>query len=347
MSVVPPIIEGSDTTLAGIVNSSLSAIAQNIGSLIDRPASIKGQAAKLTNQDLISEYINGSYTILHGDLEQDYSGSIYFFFSLEDAVTFSSYLMMIPDEVVRSNRKSPNWTEEDQEAFGEVGNIIFSALDETLRNACTGKINIRLGGVEKCDFPQQKPECLKEDSYVNYPFECQIADFPSSKGYMLIQSPAADAINKSPIGFGFETDEAEEAAIDTEDADDDFEEAPIRGTLSIFSSDITILKALRRSCRRVGLTFDRRSRNEIPNPSAHQDQIVLIEIGRGQEKRYEWCRRLKASGTTQVVLLLHDPTKYGVALGFKAQADLILGWPLKEQMISEKLSLLLERAAKS
>ena len=32
--------------------------------------------------------------------------------------------------------------------------------------------------------------------------------------------------------------------------DDDFEEAPVRGVLSIFASDITILKDLRRSCRR-------------------------------------------------------------------------------------------------
>jgi hypothetical protein len=119
--------------------------------------------------------------------------------------------------------------------------------------------------------------------------------------------------------------------------------APIRGKLSAFLIDNDSLFAVRKSCRRVGFELDRRARTDIPNPAAHKDHVVVIEVPANEERRFDWSKRLKAyNESIRVVLLLHHPTRQRVLLGFMAKADALIGVPVQEELLSKKLESLLD-----
>ncbi len=331
------IVSGSDTKITEIAKTSLQAIAANIQSLVDKDVTMTPASPTIINNELLQQQLNEKFTHLHGNLEKDFEGRISILFSWPASITLSSLLRMIPEEVVGQSRKAGTWTEEDDEAFGEVGNILFSALDETLRGIVKGKVNIRLGGFEKLDFLSEEPDILAEETYLSYAFTCQVGDYPEDNGFLLIPLDVGEKLNGSAIGFHSPGGE------DDDDDDDIFEDAPIQGHLSVYGSQADVLKTLRTACRRVGLVFDKRPKSEVPNPAAHREHVVVLEIGKGQEKRFEWCRRLKATDQNiKVIILLLQPTKMGVVLAYKAQADAILGWPAREKEISKKLASFME-----
>ncbi|HMQ24197.1 MAG TPA: hypothetical protein PKE00_17035, partial [Planctomycetota bacterium] len=59
----------------------------------------------------------------------------------------------------------------------------------------------------------------------------------------------------------------------------------------------------------------------------------------------EWCRRLKRTAGTGIVLLVHDPTRAAVARAFRCGADAILGVKSRERDISDKLAAIVEKLA--
>lgn len=102
---------------------------------------------------------------------------------------------------------------------------------------------------------------------------------------------------------------------------------------------------LRRSCRRVGLELRRHGRGEIPNPAAHKNEIVLLDVPPGEDRRFDWCRRIKEiSDSTKVVLLILHPSRQRVTQAFLSKADVILGFPCDEQQLSQKLASLVPDA---
>ncbi|MFQ5503364.1 MAG: hypothetical protein ACE5F1_01045 [Planctomycetota bacterium] len=319
-------MKGSDEQLASIVRNALQAIAANLESLVDKSVELQLNEPTILDQTLLGSSLSGKHTVMHGDLEKDFEGRIYLIFTLVDSITFSCYLRTLADDVVSSNRDGLKWTDEDEESFGEVGNILFSALDETLRNALSKEVNASMGCFKLTDFGQDEADLQGEGPYVMYDFSCTIGDFPRDKGMILIPLGSAEAFNGAPLLQAGDALSGEEL----------IEAAPIRGNLAIYSAHEELLKTLRLCCRRVGLTFDRRPRSEVPNPAKHRDNFVLLEIGRGQGKRFEWCKRLKGS-STRVVIILLQPTPATVALAYKAGADLIMGWPVEERQLSSRL----------
>ena len=97
-------------------------------------------------------------------------------------------------------------------------------------------------------------------------------------------------------------------------------------------------RVLRRSCRRVGLELSRHGRGEIPNPAAHRKQVVVIEVPPGDDRRFDWCRRIKElSDSTSVVLLIRHPSRQRVTQAFLSKADVILGFPCEDMQLAQKL----------
>jgi len=100
---------------------------------------------------------------------------------------------------------------------------------------------------------------------------------------------------------------------------------------------------IKRCGRRIGLEIHRFAKTDIPNPSAHRGQIVLIEVPVGEEKRYDWARRIKQHhGEIPVALLIHQPSRARVVKGFMTKADVILAWPSREKHLSAKLDPLID-----
>ncbi len=327
------IAEKSDSRLTDLMAAALKAIEESIRSLVDKDVTFTADRPNLINEEGLGDLLGGRWARLHGEFDKDFEGTVHILFEWKTALTFSGFIRMNPEEVVASTRDLGEWKNEDDEAFGEVGNILFSALDEALRGGLDKKINIRSSGMEK--YEEGVSGFLGEDPHIGYPFRVKIADFPEEPGYIFMPLDTAEAMNGQPIRFHGEDDDLEDL--------EDIEEAPIRGEMSIYAQEPAVLKALRKCCRRIGLVFDRRPKGEVPNPAAHEGKVVFLELGPGQEKRLEWCLRLKESGRNiTVAILLLEPTKRGVVLAFKAMADVILGWPTKERSISGKLAEALE-----
>jgi CheY-like chemotaxis protein len=182
-------------------------------------------------------------------------------------------------------------------------------------------------------------------------FKMKVGDYPESFGALAIDVATAEAWNKTPLEFNSGEATAAPAAAGPATAgtsikqDDDGLEsipaAPIRGTLAAFVLQPEVLKTLRRSCRRVGLDIRRHGRGEIPNPAAHRNEIVLLDVAPGEDRRFDWCRRIKElSDTTKVVLLIHHPSRQRVTQAFLSRADAILGFPCDELQLSQKLGSL-------
>lgn len=350
MNSGPTIIEGSDKALSRLVQTALQAVSENLGSLIGKPISLEIGELTFLNTDMFVSDRKGEFVLLSGDLEKDYQGTVHADMGLTEAITLSSYMMMVPDDVVEQNRITEAFPEDAQETFGEVGNILFSSLDEALRSQAPGDVSIRVKDQERYRLPGRSPESFTEGPFVQYPFTCKIAEHPEALGALLLPLEAAEKINGEPLNFGEEVATLRAQALrqleqGPEDEIEDIEPAPIQARLTTYVQDNTLLKKIRKSCRRVGLELEKRPKTEVPNPSAHQDKIVLIEIGRGDLKRFEWCRRLKESGQIRVVIMLMDPTDYHVVLAFKAGADLIMGWPIHERRLSSKLASFFEEGS--
>ena len=125
-------------------------------------------------------------------------------------------------------------------------------------------------------------------------------------------------------------------------------QAPIRGKLSCYAIEEAVFDVVSASCRRIGLEIARRPAAEVPNPSVHKDEIVAVEVPIGDDRRFEWCKRLKSNQpTARVVMLMQHPSRPRVLQGLLAKADVIVGLPVEEPQLSEKLAGLLEPAPDS
>ena len=69
---------------------------------------------------------------------------------------------------------------------------------------------------------------------------------------------------------------------------------------------------------------------------------VTLDVPPGEERRFDWCRRIKdLSETTKVVVLLQHASRQRVTQAFLSRADAIVGFPCEEPQLSQKLDQLL------
>jgi len=262
-------------------------------------------------------------------------------------------LMMTPDEIIEQHRACGVIAGEDAEAFSELGNVLFSGIGTTLR-ANIHDIDIRLQnhGVVK---PGLDVDGLVDDAaLVALTFGMRVGDYPETNGYMVVDLATAEQWNGRPLEALDATAEAGPAAAEPRPTagvrgdDPAFEAipaAPVRGTMAAFVSLPEVLHTLRHSCRRVGLDLRRHGKGEIPNPAAHRDQIVAVDVPPGEVRQFDWCKRIKDfAPDNKVVLLLHHPSRNRVMLAFHTKADVILGFPCDELQLSQKLAAMLEPA---
>lgn len=169
----------------------------------------------------------------------------------------------------------------------------------------------------------------------------------------MAEAPSKPPIEPPPVGSDPAVDvpapspppEAHGTPASPADADDDGPAVPIRGRLAAFLTDVATAAVIKRGCRRAGLEFDKHPRGDVPNPAALKDAIVLIEIAPTEDRRFDWCRRIKTlRPQTKVVLLLVVPSRPHVLQAARVGADVVLGHPVSTQLLVAKLNALLEPA---
>lgn len=331
-----------------------SAIGETLGSLVGRELILKVLEPEVLDAEALIGNLERACAVARGALDKEFAGhALLTLIDVPDAIAMSGMLMLTPEDVINQHRAKCTLEGEDVEAFAELGNVLYSGLGNVLRdNLGNADVRMQDHGVVKPGLDEKG--MLGSGPLVVAPFRMKVADYPESSGFLVIDLTTAEAWNKEPLqtkggATGGAVAGADPVATATgggarpdEDGFEAIPAAPIRGRLAAFVQQYEVWRALRRSCRRVGLELRRHGRGEIPNPAAHRGEIVLIDIPASEERRFEWCRRVKEFGRdTKVVLLLHHPSRAVVTQAFLSKADSILGFPCDELQLSQKLEALL------
>lgn len=348
-----PLKQGTGKELRKLFAMLAGSMGETLGSLVSKPIVVRPGELAVVDVDAWLNALPKASAVARGALDKGFAGkSFATMIDVPDAIAMAGMLMMTPDHVIEQRRAAGVLDGEDAEAFGELGNVLYSGLGNVLREQ-VGNIDVRFQdhGVVKPALDQDG--VLGEGELVVCPFSLKVGGQPETQGAFAVDVATAEAWNKAPLERGeaaaAAAGDAAKAAEGAARADDDGLEsiplAEIRGALAAFVADPDAYKTLRRSCRRVGLELRRHGRGEIPNPAAHRNEIVVVDVPLNEERRFDWCKRIKEfASTSKVALLLHHPSRPRVTRAFLSKADVIVGMPCEEAQLSQKLAALLEPA---
>lgn len=336
--------QGTDTELRSLLGTAVATIGETLSSLVGRDIEVTSGELHLQEVDAIVAGLPRTVAAARGAMDKGYAGkSLLTLIELPDAIAMAGLLMMTPDDVISERRKSKQLEGEDIEAFGELGNLLYSGFSNVLREK-VDNFDLRMQDHGLVEPGKDSEGILGTGTLVTFGFRMKVGEFPESQGLIAIDTDTAERWNQGPLEAS--SSEVKDAGIDvaarSEDASfDNISAAPICGVLSAFVIQNDVFRTLRLSCRRVGLEIRRHGRGEIPNPAAHRNQIVLLDVPPGEERRFDWCHRIKElSESTKVVLLIHHASRARVTQAFLSRADAILGFPCDEQQLSQKLEQL-------
>lgn len=341
--------QGTDKQLRTLLETAVGTIGETLSSLVGRDIRVKCAAVKLQDTATALESLQGPCAAARGAMDKAYADRTFLtVIELRDAIAMAGLLMMTPDDVIAQRRKGGVLEGEDIEAFGELGNVLYSGFSNALR----GKIsNFDMRMQDHGTLaPGSDPEGLMPgERVVTIEFSMKVGEFPESTGYLCIDAETAEKWNGGPLSQGAapDADAAPTGTLRLDDPElDEIPPAPIRGVLSAYVVQGDTFRLLRRSCRRVGLELRRHGRGEIPNPAAHRNQIVVVDVPPGDDRRFDWCRRIKElSNSTKVVMLIRHPSRQRVTQAFLSKADAIVGFPCEERELSGKLDQLIPEPA--
>ena len=325
-----------------------ASIGGSLGPLVGRQIVVEALEPEMIEVATLVAGIEKPCALARGMMEKGFAGRVlYVLFDLPDAVAMAGHLMLAADEVIAERRTRSTFEPEDAQAFGELSNVLFAGFGNVLRDHL-GNIDVRMQdhGVVQ---PGLDKGLFSTEPLVVFSFKLRVGEHAESIGRLVVDRATAEAWNKAPLESNDAATDASAAASSGASApakdDEGFEgipAAPIRGTIAAFVLQPEVFPTLRRSCRRVGFDLRRHGRGEIPNPAAHKNEVVLLDVPPGEDRRFDWCRRIKElSSSTRVVLLIHQPSRQRVVMAFMAQADVILGFPCEEEDLSLKLGSIL------
>jgi CheY-like chemotaxis protein len=332
---------GTGTELKALLEPVVDVIGETLSSLVGREIKVQRTELLVQDPESLRMSLPRESAVARGAMDKDYEGkSLLTILEVPDAISMAGLLMMTPEDVIIERRKSKALDGEDVEAFGELGNVLYSGIANILREKVEN-FDLRMQDQGNVQPGADKDGILGTERLVTFGFQLKVGEFPESTGLIAVDLETAAKWNKGPLELDGEGSdpEADLSVLRNEDEGlDNIPEAPIRGILATFIEQGDIHRMLRRSCRRVGLELHRHGRGEVPNPASHHNQIVVLDVPATEERRFDWCRRIKElSPTTKVVLLIHHASRHRVTQAFLAHADAILGFPCDEAQLSQKL----------
>ena len=345
--------QGTGKELRRLFALLTSSIGETLGSLVGRELVVRPVEPEIKDVDTLLAGLARPCAVARGAMDKGFAGKAFHaLFETSDAILMAGLLMMTPEDVINQRRTKGTLEGEDAEAFGELGNVLYSGFGNVLREQ-VGNIDIRYQdhGVVKPGVDQDG--LLGSGNLVVFAFKLKVGDAAESTGALIVDQATAETWNKGPLELGGDAPAAAGAAAPgtaavprgEDEGLDSIAAAPIRGTLAAFVLHPDLFRMLRRSCRRVGLELRRHGRGEIPNPAAHKNEFVLLDVPPGEDRRFDWCRRIKEiSDSTKVVLMILHPSRPRVTQAFLSKADAILGFPCDESQLSQKLTALLGNA---
>lgn len=343
----------NDKRLRKLVAGMVTAVSETLASLVDRPMQVV-PSAQMRVQD-VDDWLAGlgeSHAVIRGALDKDFSGRhLLVAMDIVEAISLSGSLMMTPTEVINERREAKKLEDEDFEAFSEVANILCSGIDTVLRDEIGSNVGLRVKDHGTVSPSLDKSGIMGEGELVFYEFSIKIDSHPETTAVVAFDGETAESWNNGSLfieedGEAEGDDKAERrgpGAVSCEEEDlEQIPQADIQARMSAFLTSTESFNQLRRTGRRLGIEIQRHARTAIPNPAAHRGEIVLVEVPVGEEKRFDWAKRIKQHHSDiPVVLLLHTPSRPRVVQGFMTRSNVIIAWPCKEPELSAKIAPLL------
>ena len=315
-------------SLPALLAGATAQVAEALRSLVDRDVQARPGELRRCEPAELAAALTAQAIVVRGAL--DTGATLRFLIPAGEAVALAGYMMMTPEEVVAERRARGVIDGDELEAFGDIANVLCSTLDTMLKEQVGRSLRVQGHDVvaRGKDLGALGSEALQAFS-----FKLRVGPGPEATAWLLLDTPTAAA-------WGGPKERA------AEESEEDIPAAPIRGKLAAFATSAEALAVVRKACRRAGLELGRHAKNDIPNPAAHKGQVLVLEIPGGEERRFDWCKRLKHfSDSIKVVLLIHYPSRQRVLQGALVQADAILGWPVSDELLAQKLDALLTPAA--
>lgn len=340
---------GTGKELIRLINLIANTIGETLGSLVSRQIVVRPAAPVIREVAAFAGGLPKACVVARGAMEKGFAGKSFLTaIELGDAIAMVGCLMMTPEETIAARKAKGTLEGEDVQAFGELGKVLYSGIGNVLREQ-VGNVDVRWQDHAVVKPGLDQSGFLGRDKLLVVPFRLRVGTYPETQGAFALDVATAEAWNKGPLDFATEGASPVNVAAESstslkldDEGLDSIPAAPVRGTLAAFLTNPDLWKTLRRSCRRVGLEVRRHGRGEIPNPAAHKNEVVLLDVPTGEDRRFDWCRRLKElSATTKVVLLVQHPSRQRVTQAFLSRADAILGCPCEELLLSQKLATLL------
>lgn len=327
-------------TLHPLLEACCGAICEELGSRVGRKIDVEPTGLSATTPAEVAARQKSPVAIVRGKLDKHFEGkTLRFLCDVAEAATLAGAVLMQPEDILAKHRQAGVLEGKELEAFAEVAQVVCASIDAVLRK--------QLGstGLQRQDHATLAPAAtdtsmLGDDELYELALTIQVASYPPTQASILIDRDTGDRWNGGPVAFGPFSEDAEPTEADDGPA------APVRGRLAAFVVDGHTTPMLRKVCRRVGLELDKRPRGEVPNPAANHDAVIFIEIPPSDDRRFDWCRRIKTfRPQTKVAVLLVLPSRHQVLQAARAGADVVLGHPISREHLAQKLTALLEPEA--
>lgn len=316
-------------SLDRIAHAIVEAFAETVGKLVDH-RQVRPGALRRWQRTALMKSFNSTRAVLRVALGKSLgNATATVLFSAADAATIAGIRRMATPEQIDQARGRRTLEDADLEALAELGAAFCETLTPAVNEIADQPTEISLRSHGTLALEEDPHATLGSSELAGIEFALQLGTYPESRGAIAFDLPTAELLNGGPLAASGE--------------DEEIPQAPIVGRLAAFLTDQSLFTEVRRSCRRTGLELERFGRREIPNPAAHRGDIVVLDVPADDDRRFDWCQRLKSyDASIRVVLLLHHPSRARVLRSFKARADAVLGCPTSEAALSPKLQELLE-----
>ena len=130
-----------------LVENMLERISADLGMIIDREFKIS--SATVERADKRAEgrsKIHISFKLCFKSKGESLHGCA--LMPLPDAISLAAYLMMVPDDAVKTHRSTTNLDRSTKDAMLEVGNFVGGATDAVVRSWFSDKISVRSQGCQ-------------------------------------------------------------------------------------------------------------------------------------------------------------------------------------------------------
>ena len=349
------LIEGSAKNLENLLSGVASCIAEALQKSLGTEVQAAGGVVSCHDREGLTGAVEPTSIAVRFALSQAFEGhSMLLALPIKEAIRMAGMARDEKSDAITERMDHGTLEGSDQESFSKLTEELCAAAGGFLRERVKEPLGAGLREQSSFGGDSDALGCFGDETLVDYNFQLKVGENDETTCHLILAIGTAEIWNRGPLPGHEKGGGRENRVLDAiprvnlqqgEVPFEEIPEAPTRGKLSSYLHQLEIGDVIRRACRRVGLDLERHGRNEIPNPGAHRNQVVLMDVPPGEERRFEWCKRLKDSDANiSVVLILHHPNRSRVLQAFMTKVDAIIGWPMTEPVLSKKLTAILDAA---